>query len=98
MEKIVLTSLSIKDFKSLIREVLEEFAKEVDKQETNSKKIKQEEVLLNPTEVVKMLRISKVTLQKWMKVGKVPYYRLGRKVYFKESELLETINFRKNKV
>lgn len=98
LEKIVLTSLSIEDFKNIIRVVLVEFTEELDKQETKSKKDIHEEILLNPTEIVKLLRISKVTLQKWMKAGKVPYYRLGRKVYFKESELLDTINLRKNRV
>lgn len=98
MERIIFTSYSEDEQKTLFREVIVEIKLEQEKLENQTNKVNLNEKLLNPTEVVKLIRISKVTLQKWMKSGKVPYYRLGRKVYFRECGLLDTINLRKNRV
>ena len=53
-----------------------------------------DELLLNPTETVALLRISKVTLNKWMNTDKLPYLRMGRKIYFKKSEVMKSLTNR----
>lgn len=95
--KEIITSLSTEDLKDLIRETLDEKLSQVQKPEQET--LPEDEQLLNPTETVAMLRISKVTLQKWMKADKLPYLRMGRKVYFKKSEVIKALNnFRKFRV
>jgi len=42
-------------------------------------------------EAANYLGVSERTLQKWVKLGTVPHYRIGRKVYFEESRLLEFV-------
>ena len=45
--------------------------------------------------VAKLLRVSKVTLHSYKKAGLIPFHRLGRRVLFRKSEVLnclKTIN------
>ncbi|MCF8369435.1 MAG: helix-turn-helix domain-containing protein [Bacteroidales bacterium] len=35
-----------------------------------------------------MLNISKVTLHNWKKAGKIPFYRINRRLYFRRSEIV----------
>ncbi len=44
-----------------------------------------------------LLKISKPTLIRYQKEGLLPYYRVGRKVYFKMSELVEATRVTPNK-
>ncbi len=91
MKQVIFTTLNPDELKILFREVLIEFKEEQDKQEKLSKKSKPEDVLLNPTEVTVLLRISKVTLQKWCVKGHLKKYTLGRKVFFKKSEVMDAL-------
>lgn len=91
MEQLIFTTLSADELKTLFREVLIEFKTEQELLDKQSKKSKPEEVLLNPSEVTALLRISKVTLQKWCVKGHLKKYTLGRKVFFKKSEILEAL-------
>ena len=91
MERLILTTLDVEELKVLFREVLIEFKEEQDKLETHAKKAKPEDVLLNPSEVTALLRISKVTLQKWCVKGHLKRYTLGRKVFFKKNEIMEAL-------
>ena len=52
---------------------------------------KQEEKLLSIEEVCHLLKVSKVTIHKWKKQKKIISYRIGRKVYFKEYEIMNSI-------
>lgn len=46
------------------------------------------EELMNIDEVCKYLRVSKVTIHKWKKNKLIKAYRIGRKIYFKKTELI----------
>ncbi len=50
-------------------------------------KKKSKEKLLTRVEVASLLKISLVTLNAWSKKGHLPYYRLGNRIYYKESEI-----------
>jgi len=52
----------------------------------------QTDELLSKEETCALLRVSKVTIHKWTKKRLIQSYRIGRKIYFKKSELLEAIN------
>ncbi|SDX68084.1 helix-turn-helix transcriptional regulator [Hymenobacter psychrophilus] len=45
--------------------------------------------LYTKDEVCQQLGISKTTLTEWMKNGTVPFLRLGRRIYFKQDEVLQ---------
>jgi len=48
-----------------------------------------DERLLNVEEIAEYLGVSKVTIFTWKREGKLPFHRLGRRVFFKESEILK---------
>ncbi len=47
--------------------------------------------LLSRHEVAKMLGISLMTLYTWTKKGIIPAYRIGNKIKYKKSEVLESM-------
>jgi len=47
--------------------------------------------LLNREEVAKMLKCNLVTLWRYMRDDKIPYYRAGRKLLFRKDEILSAI-------
>ena len=51
----------------------------------------QEERLLSPADVCQMFQpaISKVTLKAWSDLGKLNEHKIGRRVFYKQSEILE---------
>ncbi|MGZ7117711.1 MAG: helix-turn-helix domain-containing protein [Methanobacterium sp.] len=56
---------------------------------------KPEDSLLKPKDVAKMLSVSRVTISQWMKSGRLPYCRIGTRIYFKKSEVLEAMQIMK---
>jgi len=52
----------------------------------------QADELLNIEEAGALLHVSKVTIHKWKKRRLINAYRIGRKIYFKKQELIETIS------
>ena len=49
--------------------------------------------LLDMSEVLKFLKVSKVTIHNWKKKGIIKSHRIGRKLYFKKSEIESAIRF-----
>ena len=49
------------------------------------------EALLSREEVAKLLQINKVTLWRYTRENRIPHYRVGKKMLFKKSEVLEAI-------
>lgn len=77
-------------------EDLQSFAESVAKQVLASKpqqELKEEknEKPLSQTEAAQFLGKSRQTLIAWRKAGKIKAYKLGGRVYFKGSELLEAL-------
>ena len=51
-----------------------------------------EDVLMTSDEVMKLCRISHVTLQNWRNANKIPYNKIGNKIFYKKSEVLNFIS------
>lgn len=47
--------------------------------------------LLQIQEAAKILEVSISTLHTYKKVGAIPFHRIGRRVYFKKSEILDSL-------
>ena len=52
----------------------------------------QNDELLKAKEVCKLLNISLVTLWTWKKLGKIPYYNIGTRIFFKKHEVIASLN------
>jgi len=52
---------------------------------------KEDDTLLTRKDVAKLFSISLVTVNEWKRVGRIPYYRMNRRIYFKKEELLKAI-------
>ncbi|MCK4665012.1 MAG: helix-turn-helix domain-containing protein [Bacteroidales bacterium] len=88
MEKTILISLSLEEFKELVKESVMEIYIEQEKE--RAKKC-QDDKMLTRKEVANFLRISLPTLHQYQKDGRLKYYRIGRRVLFKKSEILDSI-------
>ena len=58
---------------------------------TESKKIEKEKELIDAKEVIDWLGISLSTLNKWKAENKIPYKRLGKRIFFVKSEVLKAL-------
>ena len=89
------TVMPISELLELIKKsVAESFDNELKTFLKNS--MKEEEQLLKIEEACVLLKVSKVTIHKWKKQNKIRSYRIGRKIYFKKSELMNSIQVPKN--
>jgi len=59
------------------------------KQELN--KVRDQEELLTRDEAAKLLKINSSTLYNWTRKGKIPSYGIGYRVYYKRSEILNSL-------
>jgi excisionase family DNA binding protein len=51
--------------------------------------------LIDTEETLSILKVSKMTIHNWKKKGIIKSYKVGRKIYFKKSELIEGIKRQK---
>ena len=91
-----LYSLTIGEFIALTRKLVEETISQRLTTATHEKSKPDEEVTFNIKELASFLRCSKVSIHKYKKKG-LPFYRIGRKILFKKSEILNFMNTLKNK-
>jgi len=80
MKKEIFTNLEIQDLEDLIRNCIRDEINEMTNKNENDD-------LLKANEVCEYLRISKVTLYKWLKQGKITGYHLGTRLFFKRTEI-----------
>ena len=86
------TLMPISELCELIkRSVAESFDSELKSFLKNSSK--EEEQLLTINEACQIFKVSKVTIHKWKKNKILPFHRIGRKIYFKRSELINSLKF-----
>lgn len=86
-ESTILTSITVDELRQIISEsVRREFSK-ISIPEPKPP----DQVLMTRHEAIELLDISSVTLHNWMKAGKIRYRKIGRRVYFLKSEILEDI-------
>jgi excisionase family DNA binding protein len=88
MENIILHSTSLKEFQSIIgqivREELQQFKPEQPKQTSSSE-------YLTRKEVCNLLRVSLSTLHYYSKDGTLQSYRVGGRVLYKSAEVQQSI-------
>ncbi len=51
----------------------------------------QNEIVMKPKDVCELLKISNGTLFTWKKQGKIPFRRIGRRIYFVEKDVIEAM-------
>jgi predicted DNA-binding transcriptional regulator AlpA len=81
MDNIVLISLSQEQLKAIIKEAVHE--------ELSRKKEKE---LLNFKETCEFLGISASALNKWKSLNKIPFRRLGKRIFFNREEIINSLN------
>jgi excisionase family DNA binding protein len=94
-EMLPLYSLTIGEFIALTKKVVDETISERLAEELPAKK-PEEEITFNISELADFLRCSKVSIHKYKKKG-LPFYKIGRKILFKKSEVLNFMDSLKGK-
>ncbi|GGW43898.1 helix-turn-helix domain-containing protein [Arenibacter certesii] len=74
------------DLKRIVKMVVEEIRKT---EHINDSEINIKEDRLSQREAAAFLGISITSIISWKKQGKVPYYQIGRSIFFSKSELLK---------
>ncbi len=87
MEELILTGLTLDTFSNKLREIIKQeffiLTPKID-----------DEKLLSMDEVRKLFKpnVSKVTIIKWTKQGRLNSHRIGGRVYYKHSEIMQSLN------
>ncbi len=80
MDNMHFSTFTMEELKDVIREAL--------RMELNQKKEKE---LLNFNEAKELLRISASSLNKWKRENKIPYKKLGKRIFFSRKDLLNAL-------
>jgi excisionase family DNA binding protein len=86
MKREILLALPLEEFRELLSDVVKENIDGLNK--TEEKRIGQEK-LMTRSELAKLLGISFPTLGKLIKKGRLPYFRLGRRLYFEFQSVMD---------
>ena len=84
---IMLHNLSPLDLEQIIKEAIKNQMEEF----RRTLSIDTPDVLLTRSEACSFLKINMTTLWNWSKKGKIISYGIGNRVYYKKSELLESL-------
>ena len=95
MEKRLLFTITQAEFETLLKCCIIEVLNEISKETAASKTDLPE--LLTPKQTADFLGISKVTLWKWTKAGKIKSCQIGFPVRYKREEVLRALSEIKNK-
>jgi excisionase family DNA binding protein len=77
-------------FDELLKVIRESVKGEIE-QFANGMAANQKEELISIDEASVLLHVSKVTIHKWKKGRLIQSYRIGRRIYFKKNELLDSM-------
>jgi hypothetical protein len=72
---------------TLLDQIESRFTRAIEKRQ----KADLQEKLCPPNETCKILNVSKVTLNKWDKEGRIKSLRIGSRVYYKYSEIMSSL-------
>ncbi|MGZ8890813.1 MAG: helix-turn-helix domain-containing protein [Nitrososphaeraceae archaeon] len=84
MQNLIILTNNPEEYKNLLKETFQELLQEKEPLEESSL-----EQPLTTEGACKFLNISKTTLCDWKKKGIVPYFKLGKRVYFEKAKLIE---------
>ena len=88
MAELTIIQVTKEELKELIRvSIIEALSKE----QPTSRKVEPTEPLLKIEEVSDILKVSRVTIHKWKKSGRIPFHRISNRIFFKQSEILESL-------
>jgi hypothetical protein len=89
MENTIFLSLQIGELEDLFRKIIRE---ELSNKTTSTEaRIPDDDVLLKIDQVATMLKVSEVTIHKWKSMEIIPYHKLNRRLYFKKSEVIDSL-------
>jgi hypothetical protein len=95
MSGTIFTSLKFDELTDLIKKCVSEAVSSSNKE--TSRELPSDD-LLNIEDIQKIFNVSKVTVHKWKKKGLIPFYKMNRKVYFKKSEVINSMSHKKRKL
>ena len=95
MEQILLTSITLDE---LLDKLTERINIALSIKTTERKETPSHEDLLTIEDLESLFKVSKVTIHKWKKRGLIPFYKMNRKVYFKRSEVINSMIHKKRKL
>lgn len=95
MHEMVFTSIKVEDLLDLFTDRIKN---ELSVKNSEKKDIPMTEDLLSIEDIQKIFNVSKVTVHKWKKKGLIPFYKMNRKVYFKKSEVINSMTHKKRKL
>ena len=85
METIQIQNFNVTEFRELIKGAVKSVL------EQNRPKQEPETELLTRIEVAELLGVSLVTLSSWIQQGKIPALRIGTRIRFKKSDVLNSL-------
>ena len=85
MENIILQQITVSELTEIISEAVRDELSQIEKPEP-------EPVFITRKEAAQLLGISLPTLHFWTKDGKIPAFRIGNRVRYKKSEVIESLN------
>jgi hypothetical protein len=85
MQTMMVQNVNLSELLDAVREIVVEEVKKHMKAEAAER-------LLSPDAATKLFQpvVSKQTLHKWTKLGLIPSYRIGGRVFYKESEVIQS--------
>lgn len=95
MEQIFLTSITLNE---LLDKITERINIALSIKTSERKETQAPEDLLTIEDLERLFKVSKVTIHKWKKRGLIPFYKMNRKVYFKRSEVINSMSHKKRKL
>jgi len=85
MESTILTNVSVSELTEIISDAIKSQLSQIEQPEP-------EPEFITRKETAELLGISLPTLWTWTRNGKVPAYKIGSRVRFKKSEVLNSLN------
>lgn len=87
--EILFTPIKVSEFLTMISRVVSE---ELERASSTLKNNNEE--LLTRSQAKEMLHVSYPTLNEWAKSGKLPSHRIGKKVFYKHKDILDSLKMR----
>lgn len=88
MQDLIISTIKIDELKEIISETVNSI---LSKNKYLTEAEENDDELIKIEEVSSLLRVSKVTIHKWKKIGLIPFYRISNKIYFKKNEVIESM-------
>lgn len=86
MSEMLLIQISKEELKSLINDSLSESIARL-----TPAQLSPANDLVKIEEVCRALKLSKVTIHKWKKQGLIPFHRISNRIFFKMSEVIDSL-------